>query len=1327
MTRVIKRERYSYPSTVARLASKTTKIRSVLLKFTLSVACICFLSITTQAEDDHGDSIADATSIGIYSSTEGYIDTSDDLDVFRVNVTQFGFLRASTNSNLDTLGRLLSKDGRVLGQDDDSGTDRNFILEFDVEPGDLFIEVSGYGDDDIGRYTLNVEFDVREENVLTTTRLGDFNGDGSDDILLRNLDGRWYLYPMNGSEYQIDGRGFVPLTRDLNYGLAGIGDFDGDGNDDVALRHLDGRFKFYFMNGLRFHQQLDFEDEEVSTDFQIVGVGRFDSFNDDDEIVLRHRLTGTWIKLEFRTFFSEYEASVDDFEFRDLSTDTDKNVVGLGDFDGNGVRDFLMRQADGRWYYIMIGTSFSNKVLEEGFLSLEEDISYGLAGIGDFNGDGKDDILLRHKDGSWLYYAMDGSKFIKDENGEASLPNDLDLRVAGVGDLNADAVDDLILRHIETGAWHYYPMAGRNPIADQVAELNIATSQLWRLPVTNPRATIAGRLLITKGQILDSDTGDPSDPQRQNDTIQSAQTIRIPSAVAGYMMEEIDTKDMFRVRLPTRKAKTRISLVIADSNVDFDLHLADENGTVVGEALGLTELEVVETTRSGWHIVVVSAVEGESNYSLVISTQLIVEEGGATSSSYTVSTDGSFEPKQLVVETQAVVAEFKSDARVQDFKLEYAKQTSFGSSILMLKSDDVRNPNDLSHSFLESFQYSDYDQKRRGALLYLRKKLNIDDTVINADLNYLVSADIEPNDPIFEAQWHYDAIHLAEAWDYTTGDDGVVVAVIDTGILPFHPDLAPRLLRDDGKVAGFDFISDPYNANDGDGRDDDPSDPGDAEFLWQVDSFHGTHVAGTVAMASNNSQGGAGVSWQGKLLTVRVLGKTGGNSVDIAEAIRYAAGLRNDSGTLPPKRADVINLSLGFGNEYCLPTSPLPSQYRRAYQDAIRAGSIVVKSAGNDDCSYPSPASYIEEIVVVGATDYRNERSYYSNYGPAIDVVAPGGDVRADLNDDGYNDGVLSTLGEKIGNSVEYTYERYMGTSMAAPHMAGVVSLMKAVNPNLTPEDVNRLLNNSHPHSLAAPITTDIGARGRDPEFGNGLINAYRAVQIARAIAGGAPTLPTDPKLALSPRHLSFGTVTETLRVNIENIGFGTLEVTEIEADVDWIIVQNQDSVLVFTVDRFGLDEGTHLGTVRITSNGGIENVSVSIQVQRTNIEADVGTVYVQILDASNGERRGWATATVRGGYAFQIPVVDGGKYRVIAGSDRDGDGRICDSGEACGQWPLQDSPGILAVDKIAQIEFSVSIDLFARVSSQSFKSSQIAIEGIEIDRSLGGTSPNKK
>ena len=1284
----------------------------------LMLLALFIISVEVKGQDDHGDTRASATNIGLYSSTVGVLDTSSDLDYFRIELSQFGILEVSTVSNIDTYGKLFGQDGEKLADDDDDGDGRNFLISSGLEPRVVFVEVSGYGGA-TGSYTLNVQFKSTETRQRSATNLGDFNGDGFDDILLRNLDGRWYYYPMSANGYIADERGFVAITRDLNYGLAGIGDFDGDGKDDVLLRHLDGRFVFYFLNGREVLQVMNHpEDMPTNTGYQVVGIVDLSSYGDTDDIVLRNMIDGDWMTVEMNSW-NIGNPSVRTYVYSEVSTDVNNHVMGFGDFDGNGNPDLLLRQRDGKWYYYLFDQY--QRVLEEGYLGLNESVEYSFQAIADFNADGKDDILLRHKDGSWQYYAMNGSVIIKEDSGEAHLTEDLGYSLVAVGVIDGDQHADVLLRHTN-GIWRYYPMNGRTPLSSEGVVLSIASNLNWVLPLRVYRASIAGQLQVTEGQVLDGDTGDPADPQNPNDNSATAQRVLIPTSIAGYLMEEVDEIDVYSVRLPTRSAKTRFSLVIADGlEADFDIHLADQNGVVVGESLGVGETEYIETTRSGIHQLVVSARNGASNYILVISAELINEN--SNSSTYTISSDFEFVPYELVVTPWQSGFDSRSHIEQRNFEigafnLKYEYKTGFDSTVMRMVDNSSTNRSDLEHLKLEGFIFQHAESKEKSTLLYLRKELLSDGVYSDVVPNYIFSSNRVPNDLFYEYQWHYESIHLPYAWDHTTGDDNVIVAVVDDGILPNHPDISSRVLKVGGKVVGYDFIRDPDSANDGDGLDPDPTDTGEG--------FHGTHVAGTIGMATNNSRGAAGVTWSGKLLPVRVLGVNGsGSLIDISEGIRFAAGLRNVSGTVPSRRADVINLSLGMSNDYCRPTPNPAAPIRSAIEGAIRAGVVVVQAAGNDNCRHTAPMSKIAGVISVGATDFRNNRAPYSNYGSGIDVVAPGGDYSTDLNDDGYVDGVLSTSADPTDSVPQYNYGFGAGTSMAAPHMSGVVSLMLAVNPDLTPNDVNRLLDGTHTDPGTEAITTDIGISGRDSIYGNGIINALRAVQVARAIRGGGGPLPTEPVLSLSPSHLSFGLTGETLRAKIENIGFGKLSVQSVNADVSWLSVTLDDPMLIVNVDRFGLDDGTHLGSIQVTSNGGTTNISVTMQVQGEAIEDDVGTIYVIVYDAQNLQQRAWGTTNVRIGYSFQLPVVDGGRYLITAGTDRDGDGFICDAGEACGKWPLIDSPSILEVEGSSQIEFGVSIELFARVSSQSFQSMEVPEEGFEIDRSVIGNDPN--
>ena len=353
-----------------------------------------------------------------------------------------------------------------------------------------------------------------------------------------------------------------------------------------------------------------------------------------------------------------------------------------------------------------------------------------------------------------------------------------------------------------------------------------------------------------------------------------------------------------------------------------------------------------------------------------------------------------------------------------------------------------------------------------------------------------------PNDPQYAAQWHYFetyGVNLPGAWDITTGSAEVVVAVVDTGILN-HADLAGRT------VPGYDFVDDVLMANDGDGRDADPSDPGDwitadesaagyFEDCWVSDSsWHGTHVAGTIGAASNNGVGVAGVNSTSKILPVRVLGKCGGYFSDIIDGTRWAVGLSVPGVPDNPHPARVVNMSLTGEGACDIAFSTFINEVRAT-------GAAVIVAAGNSgvNASGYVPAS-CPGVIAIAATDRAGNRAYYSNYGSVIDLAAPGGEM-AGLGDP---DGVLSTLNTGTTSPGADAYAYYEGTSMATPHVAGIASLMLSVNPALTATHILNLLRSSATHFRAGSscTTTTCGA---------GIVNADAAVRAALSFSLAAP------------------------------------------------------------------------------------------------------------------------------------------------------------------------------------------------------------------------------
>lgn len=379
-----------------------------------------------------------------------------------------------------------------------------------------------------------------------------------------------------------------------------------------------------------------------------------------------------------------------------------------------------------------------------------------------------------------------------------------------------------------------------------------------------------------------------------------------------------------------------------------------------------------------------------------------------------------------------------------------------------------------------------------------------------------------PTDPSYAGwQWHYFApagankggADLPDAWDISKGSAAVNVAVLDTGYRQ-HADLGTVL-------PGYDFISNASMANDGDGRDGDAQDPGN----WVVanecgngnaaanSSWHGTHVAGTIAALMNNAAGGTGVAPNVKILPVRVLGKCGGLMSDVIDGMRWAAGLSVPGVPANPHPALVLNMSLGD-------TGTCAVSMQSAVTEILNAGKIIVAASGNNASTSIGMPANCSGVIAVTAHAIDGDNAYYADIGPEVTISAPGGGCGTIshgnatcttlLSADG--PGVYSTLNAGMTVPGVDAYALYQGTSMAVPHVAGVVALMLSVNATLTPAQVKSYLQSSvraHP----AGSTCVIAYPGK---CGAGMLDALAALNTV-LVAPPVVTLTTSASRVVAP------------------------------------------------------------------------------------------------------------------------------------------------------------------------------------------------------------------
>jgi serine protease len=547
--------------------------------------------------------------------------------------------------------------------------------------------------------------------------------------------------------------------------------------------------------------------------------------------------------------------------------------------------------------------------------------------------------------------------------------------------------------------------------------------------------------------------------------------------------------------------------------------------------------------------------------------------------------------------------------------------------------------------------------------------------VLYAEPNLILRAQAVPTDPLYDGgatpersqRWNYEMLNLPAAWDQTTGSGDVTVAVIDTGLLwsqtdptRRHPDFDCEVAPGVPKVLpGFDLLG-----NTNDAYDSDPT-----------ADYHGTHVAGTVGACANNAQGGVGVAWGARILPIRALNGRGGSIEDIARAIYWAVGATiptsfGSGADIPanPNPANIINMSLGGRGA---PSKTLQD----AIDTATARGTVVIVAAGNDgvDASVFLPANQ-QGVIAVGALGPTKTRPAYSNYGPNVSLVAPGGDQGLQRR---IEDGVLSSIGvcpkdangatlPGCGTSVtpNFDYGFEQGTSMASPHVAGVVALMMSAQASLrAPTDpahnwvrVAGLLRDAS--SLTGLLLCERGC-------GAGLLDANKAITNAISNTDTGPflvQLKDSGTTGTTYGSIDLGSSSTTATFAIRNEGTQAANINLTPSAPGLKVSPSQTSLapngvlnVTVTLERANLAQGTYGSSITMSYGTNRSLVMPVYYMQGgPGVLSDTTNVRVRLYKRdyncqSNQQRLNFPGLSVDQDGRFRFPNLEVGTYDLVA------------------------------------------------------------------------------
>ena len=787
-------------------------------------------------------------------------------------------------------------------------------------------------------------------------------------------------------------------------------------------------------------------------------------------------------------------------------------------------------------------------------------------------------------------------------------------------DANSDNIYEIQLRAVEDKT---------NGI-ETVLNLNISVTDIkdtW---------SISGSLYSNPYTLIDGDVPDIIDyPPVTNNDASSAQTILNPTDVIGHIgdnvetvvvlgddgscledpdnagfclteeVQNIDPEDWFKfTAAPNLLLTLSIEGLIFEEDgsfyccttdgLDADLLIYNEDGSLASfsyTSSSTSTYKQIVLPSTGTYYAVVKATQGHTKYVLTLGSNVTgVSTLKSPENNYALGRFISYVPfgPDFDLKTDFVQPPEYLDENLDTKFINFEKSQTKGLSIFNFNLEDefasIFNNDYLSSS--KNISQVTY-LKHWKLLQYYREKY----PSIKLELDFKERA-LFTKDPNWDYQWGLQQIGLESVLTAIGSNvKDVAVAVLDTGSPATTSTAYTTSAFTDG---GYDFV--PFeNGGDGDGIDNDPTDS-----LAGVDS-HGTHVATTISALNDGLNiNGFGI----QTVPVRVLGADGTGYVsDIIQGLLYAGGLPNISGlvysgNVPVK---VINMSLGSIRSSC------SNSYQQAINDIYNRGITLVAASGNDAQEYPGSYGYpasCNNVISVGALDAVKQRSYYSTYNDQVDIAAPGGDLTADINADGYRDGILA-----FGTNEDLEF--LQGTSMASPHVAGAVAVLYALVPTLQPFQVDGLLADGY-------LTDDIGDTGKDDDFGFGALNLQKAVNRIIDDEGLDFTYGT-----IDITSLNFGLDVDSYQFNINKIGEGELSVSELETNIPSAISINEENIdadgfgtYSVSVDRSSLPDGLYQANIKVTfSNENSSSFTLSFQVGADRERIDIPSVYIALYN----------------------------------------------------------------------------------------------------------------